>query len=67
MLEEGTAAKAHRRYKHEPSEHGFMACQLDTAETVPGDPDSQIVYVNLVGTLAYPVPALVDEDSRMWD
>ena len=36
--------------KHQESEHGFMGCQLDTEETVPGDPDSQIVCVNKVGT-----------------
>ena len=58
MLEEDTVAfsvvgdiaKAHRRYKHQASEHGFMGCQLSTEETVPGDPESQLVYVNLVGT-----------------
>eukprot|EP00439_Symbiodinium_sp_Y106_P030423 s1536_g3.t1 len=32
------------------SEHGFMGCQIDGEETVDGDPDSQIVYVNKVGT-----------------
>ena len=48
----GDISKAHRRYKHQPSEHSFMGCQLSTEETVPGDPDSQLVYVNLVGTLA---------------
>ena len=46
----GDISKAHRRYKHQPSEHGFMGCQLSTEETVLGDPDSQLVYVNLVGT-----------------
>ena len=46
----GDISKAHRRYKHQPSEHGFMGCQLSTEETIPGDPDSQLVYVNLVGT-----------------
>ena len=37
----GDISKAHR---------GFTGCQIDTEETVPGDPDSQIVYVNNVGT-----------------
>ena len=46
----GDIAKAHRRYKHQASEHGFMGCQLSTEEAVPGDPESQLVYVNLVGT-----------------
>ncbi|CAE7346838.1 DSK1 [Symbiodinium sp. KB8] len=46
----GDISKAHRRYKHQPSEHGFMGCQLSTEETISGDPDSQLVYVNLVGT-----------------
>ncbi|OLP78827.1 Polyadenylate-binding protein, cytoplasmic and nuclear [Symbiodinium microadriaticum] len=36
----GDIAKAHRRYKHQASEHGFMGCQLSTEETVPGDPES---------------------------
>ncbi|CAE7384788.1 unnamed protein product [Symbiodinium microadriaticum] len=31
----GDISKAHRRYKHQPSEHGFMGCQLSTEETVP--------------------------------
>ncbi|CAE7939626.1 unnamed protein product, partial [Symbiodinium necroappetens] len=31
-------------------EHGYLACQVDTKEEVPGDPASQTVYVNLVGT-----------------
>ena len=53
-------SKAHRRYKHQASEHGFMGCQIDGEETVDGDPDSQIVYVNK-GEL------LVDQDSSMWD
>ena len=46
----GDIAKAHRRYKHSPKEHGYLACQVDTKEEVPGDPASQTVYVNLVGT-----------------
>ena len=46
----GDISKAHRRYKHQASEHGFMGCQIDGEETVDGDPDSQIVYVNKVGT-----------------
>ena len=48
----GDIAKAHRRYKHSSQEHGYLACQVDTKEEVPGDPASQTVYVNLVGTLA---------------
>ena len=47
----GDISKAQRRYKHQESEHGFMGCQIDTEETVPGDPDSQIVCVNKVGHL----------------
>ena len=39
-----------KAYKHQASEHGFMGCQVDGEETVDGDPDSQIVYVNKVGT-----------------
>eukprot|EP00439_Symbiodinium_sp_Y106_P081182 s905_g20.t1 len=27
-----------------------MGCQIDMEETIPGDPESQIVYVNKVGT-----------------
>ncbi|OLP92171.1 hypothetical protein AK812_SmicGene26070 [Symbiodinium microadriaticum] len=46
----GDIAKAHRRYKHAAKEHGYLACQVDTKEQVPGDPASQTVYVNLVGT-----------------
>ena len=46
----GDIAKAHRRYKHAAKEHGYLACQVDTKEEVPGDPASQTVYVNLVGT-----------------
>ena len=45
----GDIAKAHRRYKHSAKEHGYLACQVDTKEEVPGDPASQTVYVNLVG------------------
>ena len=40
----GDIAKAHRRYKHSAKEHGYLACQVDTKEEVPGDPAS------LVGT-----------------
>ena len=46
----GDIAKAHRRYKHAVKEHGYLACQVDTKEEVPGDPASQTVYVNRVGT-----------------
>ena len=46
----GDISKAHRRYKHQASEHGFMGCQTDGEETVDGDPDSQIVYVSKLGT-----------------
>ena len=38
----GDIAKAHRRFKHRVEEHGW--------EEVEGDPESQIVYVNKVGT-----------------
>ena len=46
----GDIAKAHRRYKHAAKEHGYLACQVDAKEEVPGDPASQTVYVNRVGT-----------------
>ena len=46
----GAISKARRRYKHQECEHGYMGCQIDVEETIPGDPDSQIVYVNKVGT-----------------
>ena len=46
----GYISKAHRRYKHQECEHGYIGCQIDMEETIPGDPDSQIVYVNKVGT-----------------
>ena len=42
----GDIAKAHRRYKHAAKEHGYLACQVDAKEEVPGDPASQTVYVN---------------------
>ena len=46
----GDIAKAHRRYKHAAKEHGYLACQVDAKEEVPGDPASQTVYINKVGT-----------------
>ena len=46
----GDIAKAHRRFKHAAKEHGYPACQVDAEEETPGDPASQTVYVNLVGT-----------------
>ena len=46
----GDIAKAHRRYKHAAKEHGYLACQVDAKEEIPGDPASQTVYVNRVGT-----------------
>ena len=46
----GDIAKAHRRFKHAAKEHGYLACQVDAEEETPGDPASQAVYVNLVGT-----------------
>ena len=46
----GDIAKAHRRYKHAAKEHGYLACQVDAKEEVPGDAASQTVYVNQVGT-----------------
>ncbi|CAE7909221.1 unnamed protein product, partial [Symbiodinium sp. KB8] len=38
------------RDKIRANEHGYMGCQIDETETFFGDPDSQIVYVNKVGT-----------------
>ena len=32
----GHIAKAHRRYKHAAKEHGYLGCQVDTEEEVPG-------------------------------
>ena len=46
----GDIAKAHRRYKHAPKEHGYLGCQVGTEEEVPRDPATQTVYVNKVGT-----------------
>ena len=46
----GDIAKAHRRYKHAAKEHGYLACQVDAKEEIIGDPASQTVYVNRVGT-----------------
>ena len=46
----GDIAKAHRRYKHSPKKHSYLACQVDTKEEVPGDPASQTV----LATLGYP-------------
>ena len=46
----GDIAKAHRRYRHQSKEHGFLGCQVNLDEEVPGDPAAQTVYVNLVGT-----------------
>ena len=46
----GDIAKAHRRFKHWVEEHGYPNCQIDSREEVEGDPESQIVYVNKVGT-----------------
>ena len=46
----GDIAKTHRRYKHDKREHGYFGCQADTEESTPGEPASQTVYVNLVGT-----------------
>ena len=50
----GDIAKAHRRYKHAPKEHGYLACQVDTKEEVPGDPASQTVYVTWSGPSGSP-------------
>ena len=47
----GDILKAHRRFKHREEEHGCLGCQIDASEEIPGDPDSQTVYVNKVGTL----------------
>ena len=43
-------SKAHRRFKHREEEHGYLGCQIDASEEIPGDPESQIVYVNKVDT-----------------
>ena len=45
-------AKPHRcrRYSLLTYQHGYLACQVDPEEETPGDPASQTVYVNLVGT-----------------
>ena len=46
----GDIAKAHRRFKRRVEEHGYLGCQIDSREEVEGDPESQIVYVNKLGT-----------------
>ena len=46
----GDIAKAHRRFKHRVEEHGYLGSQIDSREEVEGDPESQIVYVNKIGT-----------------
>ena len=62
----GDISKAHRRYKHQASEHGFMGCQVDDKEELEGDPGSQSVYVNKVGTFGLPRELLVDAHCRVW-
>ena len=46
----GGIAEAHRRFKQWVEEHGYLGCQIDASEEIPGDPESQTVYVNKVGT-----------------
>ena len=46
----GDIAKAHWRFKHRLEEHGYLGCQIDASEEIPGDPESHTVYVNKVGT-----------------
>ena len=46
----GDIAKAHQRFKHREEEHGYLGCQIDAKEEIEGDPNSQTVYVNKVGT-----------------
>ena len=46
----GDIAKAHRRFKYREEEHGYLGCQIDAKEEIAGDPNSQTVYVNKVGT-----------------
>ena len=46
----GDISKAHRRFKHREEEHGYLGCQIDASEEIQGDPDSQTIYVNKVGT-----------------
>ena len=46
----GDIAKAHRRFKPREEEHIYLGCQIDNVEEIEGDPDSQTVYVNKVGT-----------------
>ncbi|OLP77770.1 hypothetical protein AK812_SmicGene42135 [Symbiodinium microadriaticum] len=60
----GDIAKAHRRYKHSAKEHGYLPCEVDTKEEVPGDPASQTVYVNLLGPLGSPALATGGPASR---
>ncbi|OLP83500.1 6-phosphogluconate dehydrogenase, decarboxylating [Symbiodinium microadriaticum] len=52
----GDISKPHRRYKRQAREHGYVGCQIDETETIPDDPDSQIVHVNKVGIFG-PSPA----------
>ena len=60
----GDIAKAHRRYKHAAKEHGYLACQVDAKEEVPGDPASQTVYVNQVGTFGLSCASYCMVDSH---
>ena len=46
----GDISKAHRRFKHREEEHGYLGCQIDASEEIPGDPASQVAYINKVGT-----------------
>ncbi len=46
----GDIKKARRRYKHLAKEHGYLACQLATAEGPEGQLDESCVYINKVGT-----------------
>ena len=45
----GDISKAHRRFKHSADDHGYLACQLE-AGSDRGNSDSDIIYVNRVGT-----------------
>ena len=53
----GDIAKAHRRFKHRVEEHGYLGCQIDSREEIEGDPESQTVYVNKVGTFGVSCPS----------
>ena len=48
----GDIAKAHRRHKHAAKEHGYLGCQVDTEEEIPGNPATQTVWLLFSGSFS---------------